>query len=254
MKSKRLQFAGSLGYQLSALLDLPDEGEPERFGIFAHCFTCNKNYKILNHINQVLTENRLAMLRFDFTGLGASQGQFGATNFSSNINDILAAANFLALNYDAPQILIGHSFGGAAAIFAARQLPACRAVVTIATPANFDSIRNLLLSRKADLEQYGEARYAISGRQFVIQKQFLDDLERYDLKKSLADLHRPLLICHSAGDELVPFAEAEALFAAARQPKSLISLDQADHLVADERHGKYAGQVIIAWASHYLHP
>ncbi|MDZ7265232.1 MAG: alpha/beta hydrolase [candidate division KSB1 bacterium] len=252
MRSKRLQFTGSLGYKLSGLLDLPDEGEPKAFGIFAHCFTCNKNYKILNHIDQVLTANQLAVLRFDFTGLGASLGQFGTTNFSSNVNDILAAANFLTLNYDAPQILIGHSFGGAAAILAAMKLPACRAVVTIATPADFASIRNLLLSHKAELEQYGEAQYTISGRQFVIQKQFLDDLERYDLKKSLADLHRPLLICHSVGDELVPFAEAEALFAAARQPKSLVSLDQADHLVSDEKHGEYAGKLIVAWASLYL--
>lgn len=253
MKSKRLQFTGNLGYKLSALLDLPDEGEPRSYGIFAHCFTCNKNYKILNYINQALTANQLAILRFDFTGLGASQGQFGATNFSSNVGDILAAASFLELNFDAPQIVIGHSFGGAAAIFAATKLSSCRAVVTIATPASFDSIRSLLLSRKADLERYGEAEYIISGRSFVIQKQFLDDLERYDLKKSLAALQRPLLICHSAGDELVPFAEAEALFAAAKQPKSLISLDQADHLVSDERHGKYAGQLIAAWASHYLY-
>lgn len=252
MKSKRLEFTGSLGYKLSGLLDLPDNAEPMAFAIFAHCFTCNKNYKILIYVNQALTENKIAVLRFDFTGLGASQGSFSDTNFSSNIGDIIAAAEFLDLNYEAPKLLIGHSFGGAAVIQAAAKISSCKAVVTIATPSNLDSIRSLLMSKKIDLERNGEAVFTISGRQFRIKQQFLHDLETTSLWEAIKNLNKPILICHSPLDEIVNFENAYQIFEMAKHPKSLISLDKADHLLSDQRDRKYVGQLIAAWADRYF--
>jgi len=252
MKSRRLQFTGSVGYKLSGLLELPDEAEPVAFAILAHCFTCNKNYKILAHISQALTQHGIAALRFDFTGLGASQGSFADTNFSSNVGDLVAAANFLELNYGAPLLFIGHSFGGAAAIHAAAQVQSCRAVVTIATPSSLDDIRQLLLTKETELRQKGAALFQISGRQFKIKKQFLDDIEGHDLKTTLANLNKPYLIIHAVGDTIVPIDNALRLFNLANYPKNFICLDQAVHLVSDEREAKYLGQLIAVWASKYL--
>jgi alpha/beta superfamily hydrolase len=252
MKSKRLEFTGSLGYKLSGLLDFPDEADPMAFAIFAHCFTCNKNYRILSYVNQALTENEIAVLRFDFTGLGASQGSFADTNFYSNIGDIIAAAEFLDLNYEAPKLLIGHSFGGVAVIHAAARIPSCKAVVTIATPSNLESIRSLLMSKRIDLERNGEAVFTISGRQFNIKKQFLDDLKTMNVWETIKNLNKPILICHSPLDEIVNFENAYQIFAMANHPKSLISLDKADHLLSDEKDGKYLGQLIATWAGKFI--
>jgi len=252
MQSKRLEFTGSLGYKLSGLLDLPDDAEPIAFAIFAHCFTGNKNYKILNYVNQALTENKIAVLRFDFTGLGASQGSFSDTNFSSNIGDIKAAAEFLDLNYEAPKLLIGHSFGGAAMIHAAAKISSCKALVTIATPSNLESIHSLLMSKQIDLERNGEAIFTISGRQFRIKQQFLDDLETASLWEAINNLNKPILICHSPLDRIVNFENAYQIFAMAKHPKSLISLDKADHLLSNEGDGKYVGQLIASWAGKYI--
>jgi putative redox protein len=252
MKSKRLEFTGSLGYKLSGLLDLPDDVDPTAYAIFAHCFTCNKNYKILSYVNQALTDNKIAVLRFDFTGLGASQGSFGATNFSSNIGDIVAAAEFLDWNYQAPKLLIGHSLGGLATIHAAAKIACCKAVVTIATPANLDSIRSLLMNKKLNLERNGEAVFIISGRQFNIKKQFLDDLETTSLGETIKNLNQPILICHSPLDSIVNFENAYQLFEMANHPKSLISLDKADHLLSDKKDGKYIGELIAAWSRQYI--
>jgi putative redox protein len=252
MKSKRLQFTGSLGYKLSAVLDLPDDGEALAFAVFAHCFTCNKNYKIFHSINEVLTQHKFGVLRFDFTGLGASQGSFGETNFSSNVGDILATADFLELNYEAPELLIGHSMGGAAAIHAAERLSSCKAVVTIAMPASLDSIRSLLMSKNDELERNGEADIHISGRDFRIKKQFLYDLENIDLERATQNLNKPILICHSPQDELVPIENAFQLFSFARKNKSFIALDGADHLLSNSEDGKYLGQLIASWSQKYI--
>lgn len=252
MKSKRLQFTGSLNFKLSALLDLPDNVEPEAYAIFAHCFTCNKNYKILNNVNLALTENNIAVLRFDFTGLGASQGSFADTNLSSNIGDIVAAAEFLDLNYEAPKILIGHSFGSAAVIHAATRIPSCAAVVTIAATSDLLSIRSILMSKRAELEQIGAAVFNISGRQFSIKKQFLDDLEKVNIREAIKKLNKPILIFHSPLDELVGIENAYQLFEMANHPKSLVSLDKADHLLSDEKDGRYVGHLIVAWFRKYI--
>jgi alpha/beta superfamily hydrolase len=252
MKSKRLEFTGSLNFKLSALLDLPDNIDPEAYAIFAHCFTCNKNYKILNNIDEALTENKIAVLRFDFTGLGASQGSFADTNLSTNIGDILATAEFLDLNYEAPKLLIGHSFGSAAIIHAAAQIQSCAAVVTIAATSDRSSIRSILMSKRAELEQNGVATFNISGRQFPLKKQFLDDLEKISIRDAIKKLNKPILICHSPRDELVGIENAYQLFEMANQPKSLVSLDKADHLLSDEKDGKYIGHLIAAWSSKYI--
>jgi alpha/beta superfamily hydrolase len=252
MKSKRLEFTGSLNFKLSALLDLPDNIEPEAYAIFAHCFTCNKNYKILNNINQALTEKGVAVLRFDFTGLGASQGSFADTNLSSNIRDIVAAAEFLDLNYEAPKLLIGHSFGSVAIIHAAAQIQSCAAVVTIAATSDLSSIRSILMSKRAELEQNGVATFDISGRPFPLKKQFLDDLEKISISDAIKNLNRPILICHSPRDELVGIENAYQLFEMANQPKSLVSLDKADHLLSDEKDGTYVGNLIAAWSRKYI--
>ncbi len=252
MKSKRLEFTGSLSYKLSALFDLPEKEEPLAYAIFAHCFTCNKNYKILNNVNQVLTDNQIAVLRFDFTGLGASQGSFGDTSFSSNIGDIIAGAEFLDLNYEAPKLLIGHSFGGVAVIHAALRIQSCKAVVTIAAPSNLNAIHHLLLSKKDELEKSGEAIFMISGRQFRIKKQFLDDLEQNNMNQAIANLNKPLLIFHSLVDTTVTIENAYQIFSLANGPKSLITLDKADHLLSAERDGKYVGKLIALWSSRYI--
>jgi alpha/beta superfamily hydrolase len=252
MKSKRLQFTGSLNFKLSALLDLPDNIEPAAYAIFAHCFTCNKNYKILNNVNHALTENSIAVLRFDFTGLGASQGSFADTDLSSNIGDIVAAFEFLDLNYEAPKILIGHSFGSAAVIHAAAQIQSCAAVVTIAATSDLSSIRSILMSKRVDLEQNGMATFNISGRQFPLKKQFLDDLEKINIREATKNLNKPILIFHSPRDELVGIENAYQLFEMANHPKSLVSLDKANHLLSDEKDGTYVGNLIAAWSSKYV--
>ncbi len=252
MISKRFQFTGSLNFKLSALLDLPENKDPKVYAIFAHCFTCNKNYKILNHVDQALTEHKIAVLRFDFTGIGASQGSFADTNFSSNIGDIIAAAEFLDLNYEAPKILLGHSFGGAAVIHAGARIQSCAAVVTIAAPSNLSSIRSILISKKNELEQNGEAVFNISGRQFKIKKQFLDDLEKTSLEEAIRNLNKPILICHSPSDEVVGIESAYQLFEMAKHPKSFVSLNKADHLLSDEKDGKYVGDLIAAWSRQYI--
>jgi len=252
MITKRLHFTGSLGFKLSALLDLPDEGQPKAYAIFAHCFTCNKNYKIFNSVNQALTENKIGVLRFDFTGIGASQGSFSDTTFSSNVGDIIAGANFIEINYDAPKLLIGHSFGGAAVVHAALKIASCKAVVTIATPSSFDSIRYLISSKRKELENNGEAIFNISGRAIRIKKQFLDDLEKQDMTLAVQQLNKPYLIVHSISDDTVSFMDALQIFEIAHDPKNFISLEKADHLLSNEKDGNYVGNLIALWAGQYF--
>lgn len=252
MLTKRLQFTGSLGFKLSALLDLPDNGDPKAFAIFSHCFTCNKNYKLFNSINQAVTENKIGVLRFDFTGLGASQGSFADTSFSSNIEDIIAGTEFLEINYDAPKLLIGHSFGGAAALHAALKIASCKAVVTIATPSSFDSIRYLISSKRRELKQNREATFNISGREIRLKKHFLDDIEKQNMNLAVQQLNKPYLIIHSIADETVSFGDALKIFQTVSSRKSFISLENADHLLSNPDEGSYVGNLIAAWANQFL--
>ncbi len=252
MASKRVRFEGGSGYELAGILDLPDEGRPRAWGLFAHCFTCGKDLKPTVNINRALNAAGLAVLRFDFTGLGESGGRFSDTNFSSNVEDLLAAATFMASRYEEPSFLIGHSLGGAAVIKAARRMPGCRAVVTIAATSDPARLSGLFRGAEEEMNDRGEASVMVAGRPFTFKKQFLDDIKDAGLEEDIRNLGRPILILHSPADDTVDIANAERIFETARQPKSFVSLDRADHLLLDETDSRFAGGIIAAWLSRYL--
>lgn len=251
MRTRNVAFPNRDGQQLSGLLDLPDS-TPAAYALFAHCFTCSKNLKAASNIAQALTDAGLAVLRFDFTGLGQSEGEFAETSFSSNVDDLLAAVDFLDGEFQAPQILIGHSLGGTAVLQAAARVPSAVAVATLGSPAEPAHVSHLLAGSERQLREQGEAEVQLGGRPFRIKKQFLDDLESHDLRSAVGRLRRALLIMHAPLDNIVEIDNASALFAAAKHPKSFVSLDDADHLLSDARDSRYAGQVLAAWASRFL--
>jgi uncharacterized OsmC-like protein/alpha/beta superfamily hydrolase len=252
MQFKKLQFKNKDGQILSARLDLPVDGQPAAFALFAHCFTCSKNTKAIAHISRALTHEGIAVLRFDFTGLGESEGDFADTNFSSNVDDLVAAAEFLKSDYQAPKILIGHSLGGAAVIQAAGRIPSSKAVVAIAAPADPQHLTHALGSVTQTIERHGEAEVNLAGRTFKLKKQFLDDLQFINMKEALKNLNKALLVLHSPMDETVAIDNAAQIFQAARHPKSFVSLDKADHLLSNPDDSLYAGSVIAAWALRYI--
>ncbi|MEM9839799.1 MAG: bifunctional alpha/beta hydrolase/OsmC family protein [Pseudomonadota bacterium] len=247
----RLTFPGADGAELSARLDLPT-GQPHAYVLFAHCFTCSKDLTASRAIATALTKAGLGVLRFDFTGLGGSGGDFGSTNFTMNMGDLKAAAGFLAENYEAPRMLIGHSLGGAAVIAAAKELQSVQAVATVGAPSDVHHIQGQFGDRLRTIIDEGEAEVDLAGRPFRIKKQFLDDLERHDVEASAAALKKPLLILHAPRDETVGIDNATRLFVAAKHPKSFVSLDTADHLLSKKEDAAYAAAVIAAWAQRYL--
>jgi putative redox protein len=249
---KRLFFESATGEKLAARLDSPDDREPSAYALFAHCFTCNKNYKAMAQISRTLAEAGIAVLRFDFTGLGESEGDFADTNFSSNVADLIAAAEFVKSKFEAPKILIGHSLGGAAVLQAASRIPSSLAVVTIAAPSETAHLARRLADRTPDLEARGEAEITIAGRTFTIKQQLLDDLERTLMQETIRDLNRALLIFHSPVDETVGIDNATQIFNAAQQPKSFLSLTGADHLLSNPSDSRYVGAMIAAWAGRYI--
>ena len=252
MQFKNLEFSNKDGQTLSARLDLPVTGKPLAYALFAHCFTCSKNTKAIAHISRALTQKGLAVLRFDFTGLGESEGDFSDTNFSSNVDDLIVAADFLESNYEAPSVLIGHSFGGAAVLQAAARVSSSTAVVTIAAPSDPQHVTHTLGSATETIQQQGEATVDLAGRTFTLKKQFLDDLDFVNMGKTLKNLNRALLVLHSPIDETVGIENAAQIFQAARHPKSFVSLDTADHLLSNPEDSLYAGSVIAAWAYKYV--
>jgi putative redox protein len=252
MQFKKLEFKNKEGQTLSARLDLPIDRKPLAYALFAHCFTCSKNIKAIAHISRALTREGFAVLRFDFTGLGESEGDFADTNFSSNVADLILAAEFLKSNYDAPKILIGHSFGGAAVLQAAARIPSSAAVVTIAAPADPTHVKRALGSTIEEIERQGEADVNLAGRTFKLKKQFLDDLKFSSMQATLQNLNKALLILHSPLDETVGIENAAQIFQTARHPKSFISLDKADHLLSNPDDSLYAGALIAAWALKYV--
>ena len=252
MQFKNLEFKNKDGQTLSARLDLPVDGKPMAYALFAHCFTCSKNIKAIAHISRALTREGLAVLRFDFTGLGESEGDFADTNFSSNVDDLIVAADFLKSNYQAPEILIGHSFGGAAVLQAAGRIPSSKAVVSIAAPSTPQHVTRTLGSATASIQNQGQADVTLGGRTFTLKKQFLDDLNFVNMAETLKNLDRALLVLHSPIDETVGIENAAQIFQAARHPKSFISLDTADHLLTNSEDSLYAGSVIAAWARKYV--
>lgn len=252
MQSKRLSFPNAQGQQLSARLDLPPDEEPVACAIFAHCFTCTKNLKAVNNISHALTQQGVAVLRFDFTGLGGSEGEFADTNFSTNVDDLVAAAEFLESEMEPPSILIGHSLGGAAVLCAAARIPAAKAVATIAAPADPAHVQKLLQSSEQQIRETGEAQVLLSGRPFTIKKQFLDDLAQASADHAIANLKKALLVLHSPVDNVVGIENASQIYTAAKHPKSFLSLDQADHLLTDEADSRYVGAMIATWAEKYI--
>ncbi|MGW8247457.1 MAG: alpha/beta hydrolase family protein [Acidiferrobacterales bacterium] len=251
IEKQKLDFPNPGGEVLSALLEKPS-GEIKAFVLFAHCFTCSKNIGTATRISRALAERGFATLRFDFTGLGNSEGDFSNTNFSSNVDDLVAAAAYLATSFEAPKILIGHSLGGAAVIAAAARLPDVQAVVTIAAPSDPAHMRYLLRDSVPEIMNKGRATVEIGGQKFTIRKQFLEDVSEQNLDSVLKNLNRPLLIMHSPRDNLIDIEHAYHLFDVARCPKSFISLDSADHLLSNPDDATYAADTIAAWASRYV--
>ncbi len=253
MQTKRLTFENPSGVKLSALLDLPVNPVPNAYALFAHCFTCTKNFKAAHNVSIALNQAGIAVLRFDFTGLGDSEGDFSETGLSSNVEDVVAAADFLKAEYEAPKILIGHSLGGAAVLQAAGRIDSTRAVTTIGAPGDPRHVEKHLSTSREQIEKDGEAEVELGGKSFKIKKQFLDDLDSNRMKEAIRKLHRKaLLILHSPIDNVVGIDNAATIFMAAKHPKSFVSLDQADHLLSDERDSLYAGAVIAAWARKYI--
>ncbi|WP_029033857.1 bifunctional alpha/beta hydrolase/OsmC family protein [Salinimicrobium terrae] len=252
MNYKKIKFTNSEGLELSGYLELPLNRHPHSFVLFAHCFTCNKNYFAVKNIARALSAKGYGVLRFDFSGLGESDGEFADTTFSGNVEDLLAAAEFLKSEYKAPEMLIGHSLGGAAVIFAADKLPSVKSVVTIAAPSSPVHVKHLLKSNLEEIVQKGVAEVNVGGRNFTIKKNFLDDITIHDLNQFAKDLNKAFLIMHSPQDKVVEISNAEALYKSVRHPKSFVSLDGADHLLTNNRDSEYAGSVIASWASRYL--
>ena len=252
MHSEQITFPGHDGNQLSAALDIPIGGSPRAWALFAHCFTCSKDLKAVRNISQALGAAGIGVLRFDFTGLGESEGAFEDTNLSSNVADLVAAAEWLKKHRGAVQLLIGHSFGGSAVLKAAALIPGIRAVSTIGAPADPSHVTHLFADDIQHIEHTGSAKVTIGYRTFTLQRQFLDDICESSMRSALAEFDKPLLVLHGPLDNVVGIDNARMIFERVRHPKSYISLDQADHLLSDASDSRYAGGVIASWATRYL--
>lgn len=252
MKLQKLYFKNRDGLDLSAQLDLPSDGKPVAYALFAHCFTCSKNLKAISYISRSLVAEGIAILRFDFTGLGESEGDFSDTNFSSNKDDLISAAEFLGKEYEPPKILIGHSLGGAAVLLAAERIPSTKAVAVINAPSEPTHLIIHLESKREEIEEKGEAEISIAGRTFRIKKQLLEDLEQNHMEGKIRNLRKPLLILHSPTDNVVGIDNATRIFINAKHPKSFVSLDKADHLLSDQSDSLYAGSLIATWVKKYV--
>lgn len=248
--SRRLEFPGSQGVQLAARLDIP-EGKVRAYALFAHCFSCSKDVFAASRVAKGLTASGIAVLRFDFTGLGQSEGDFSNTNFSSNIDDLVHAAEFLRTNYQAPSILIGHSLGGSAVLAAAHRIESVRAVATIGAPADPQHVKNLLRDDLETIRAHGVAEVELGGRRFNIRRQFLADVAAQPQSECIATLDAALLVMHSPVDEVVSVDEAAKIFSLARHPKSFVALDGANHLLSKREDSQFAADIIGAWAPRY---
>jgi putative redox protein len=251
--SSRFSFTNGEGHELAGALEGPPEDQEVRgFAVFAHCFTCGKDIAAASRISRALARRGLAVLRFDFTGLGNSDGDFANTDFSSNVADLVAAAGALGARYGAPRLLVGHSLGGAAVLAAAPRIASVTGVVTIGAPADPVHVEHLLTDAREVIEREGEATVELAGRRFTIRREFLEDLREQEHRQAIENLGRALLIMHSPQDRVVPIDEAARIFRAARHPKSFLSLDPADHLLSRRQDAEYAAAVIAAWSERLL--
>jgi putative redox protein len=252
MKTERIVYPGNHGADLAARLTLPADGAVKAYALFAHCFTCSKDLKPVVNISRVLTEAGISALRFDFTGLGESEGDFSGTTFSSNIEDLIAAAEYLKSRHGAPAILIGHSLGGAAVLQAAARIPSVRAVATIGAPFDPAHVKQLFADSLEDIENRGHGDIVVGGRRFTVSRAFVRDLDRQHMEQTIAALRRPLLIFHSPVDQTVGIENAALIYKAARHPKSFVAIDTGHHLLLAERDSVFVGSVLAAWAVRYV--
>jgi uncharacterized OsmC-like protein/pimeloyl-ACP methyl ester carboxylesterase len=252
MHDERFTFLGAHGHELSARLTVPPDGDVLAWALFAHCFTCSKDLKAVVNISRALARERIAVCRFDFTGLGESEGDFAGTTFSSNIDDLVAAAAAMDRSLMAPAILVGHSLGGAAVLHAAGRIESVRAVATIAAPFDPAHVRHLFRESLDEIEEQGSADVKVAGRRFRVSRDFVRDLSTHAMTEAIDGLRRPLLLFHSPIDQTVGIDNAARIYEAARHPKSFVSLEDADHLLSRDRDSRYVGTVLAAWASRYL--
>jgi len=252
MKSSKITFTNKSGESLSGRLDLPVNQDPHNFAIFAHCFTCTKDFSAVRNISRALAAEGFGVLRFDFTGLGDSDGDFANTNFSSNVEDLLCAADFLASEYKAPSLLVGHSLGGAAAIFAGSRIDTIQAIATIGAPSNPVHVQKQFGNQLEKIKEQGEAVVTLAGRNFTFKKQFLDNLESVSCTEAAKNLDKALLIMHSPQDATVAIRNAEEIYHAAHHPKSFVTLDGSEHLLIDKKNAAYVGKVVAGWATRYI--
>jgi putative redox protein len=248
---QEFEFKGSQGYKLSARLD-EAVGEVKAYALFAHCFTCGKDMPTAGRIARILTKENISVVRFDFTGLGKSEGNFANTNFTSNVEDLVKAADYMRQNFQAPSVLIGHSLGGAAVLVAAQQIAEAKAIATIGAPADAAHVAHLFHEDRLEIMKKGEAEVCLAGRPFKIKKQFIDDIENQNMVEAISKLDKALMIMHGPFDQTVGIENAGRIFSAAKHPKSYISLDDADHLLTRKEDAQYAGRVIAEWAGRYL--
>ena len=251
MKSEKVQFSNHNGDILEGKLESLGTKDPSSYAIFAHCFTCTKNIRAAGSISKALAQKNIATLRFDFTGLGQSEGDFADSTFSTDTKDIVSAANFLEEDYEAPQLLVGHSLGGAAVIHAANKIPSVKAVASVAAPFDPEHVTHLLQCSLEEIEEKGEAEVLLAGRPFTVKKSFLDDFKDHNPKKIVSELGRALLVLHSPVDTTVSIDNAAAIYSAAKHPKSFVTLDPADHLLTKDEDSQYVGEIIAAWAERY---
>ena len=248
----RIEFTNRAGLNLIGNLELPPGGHYRATALFAHCFTCTRNIKAARNITRALAEAGFAVLRFDFTGLGESEGDFADTDFSSNLDDLEDAAAWLGGRLDPPQLLLGHSLGGSAVLAVAQRVESCRAVATLGAPASPEHVLGQFGDDLETIETEGSAEVRLAGRPFRVRRDFVEDARSHDLADRLRKLRRALLVMHAPADKLVSVDNAQKIFTAALHPKSFVSLDDADHLLSRERDSRYAGKVIAAWASRFL--
>lgn len=253
MRSERITFTNAEGIELSGRLELPLNEKPLNFAIFAHCFTCSKDLRAVRNITLALCQKGFGVLRFDFTGLGQSGGDFENTNFTSNVNDIQAAADFLKDNFRAPDLLVGHSLGGTAVLMAGSKMEHVKAIATIGAPSDPEHVLNMLREDMEEIRKQGKATVTLAGREFKITSQFVEDVQEQALTKTLEEMrNKSVLILHSPQDETVEVGNARQLYEILHHPKSFISLDGADHLLSDSSDSLYAGDVIAAWVQRYI--
>jgi len=250
--STAVTFPGASGAALAARLDFPSGQAPRAYVLFAHCFTCSKDTRATSMIAEALADAGLATLRFDFTGLGGSEGEFANTDFTSNVGDLVAAARWLEAEHRAPALLVGHSLGGAAVLAAAERIPSARAIATINAPSDPAHLGKLFAGREHEIRERGSAEVDLAGRRFTIRREFLDDIAMQKVVAAVGGLRRALLVMHAPADTVVSVDHASAIFLAAKHPKSFVSLDTADHLLTRREDARYAAGVLAAWAARYL--